>query len=306
MELHQIDLNKLHTFFAVAEHAGVTAAARHLALTPSAVSQSLSALEDGLDVRLFHRVGRRLVLTREGELLYRRFREYQVRLAQTLTEVRNEEREPRGLIRLGLFVGFPRERLASFLAAFSRAHEKVRVKLLYGSRDELVAGLLEGRMDAVLSFEPEGDASGRIEATRLFREELVLVGAASLLRGRFSLDVLGRVPVVDYYQSDPLIHRWIAYHFRRKPPRLNVRIWAATTNLALDLILKRVGVGILPRHVAAPFVARKRLRLVEPGKRVLTDSMWWKELSSPGARASPALEAFREAAIEAFSDLALD
>ena len=43
MTLEQIDLNKLHTFFAVAEHDGVTAAARRLALTPSAVSQSLSA-----------------------------------------------------------------------------------------------------------------------------------------------------------------------------------------------------------------------------------------------------------------------
>ena len=92
----------------------------------------------------------------------------------------------------------------------------------------------------------------------------------------------------------------------RGTPITGRRVWAATTNLALDLILKRVGVGILPRHVAAPFVARKRLRLVEPGKRVLTDSMWWKKLSGPGARASPALEAFREAAIEAFSDLALD
>ena len=38
MELSSIDLNKLHTFFSVAEHGGVTAAARRLALTPSAVS----------------------------------------------------------------------------------------------------------------------------------------------------------------------------------------------------------------------------------------------------------------------------
>ena len=58
MRLEQVDLNKLHTFFAVAEHGGVTAAARRLALTPSAVSQSLSGLESALDVNwpLRHRM----------------------------------------------------------------------------------------------------------------------------------------------------------------------------------------------------------------------------------------------------------
>ena len=87
MELTRIDLNKLHTFFAIADCDGVTAAARRLALTPSAVSQSLTGLESSLDVRLFNRVGRKLVLTREGELLYRRFRDYQNRLQETVTSI---------------------------------------------------------------------------------------------------------------------------------------------------------------------------------------------------------------------------
>ena len=303
MELHRIDLNKLHTFFAVAEEEGVSAAARRLALTPSAVSQSLSGLEESLDVRLFHRLGRGLALTPEGRLLYRRFRDYQLRLRDTLTEVVNEEREPRGLLRVGLFVGFPRERLAAFLGDFVGSHPKVRLKLLYGSREELQDGLLEGRMDAVLSFDAESDPSGRIRSTRLFREELVLVAGGRHLKGRFSLERLEGTPVVDYYQSDPLIQRWASYHFRRKLParRLDVRVWAATTNLVLDLVLRRVGVGVLPRHVVQPHVARRRLRLIEPGDRVLGDSMWLKELT--GDRRSPGQEAFHTAAVEAFADL---
>ena len=52
MLLNRIDLNKLYVFFAIAEQDGVAGAARRLGRTPSAVSQSLSGLEEALEVRL--------------------------------------------------------------------------------------------------------------------------------------------------------------------------------------------------------------------------------------------------------------
>jgi DNA-binding transcriptional LysR family regulator len=299
VELQRLDLNKLHTFFAVAECGGVSAAARRLALTPSAVSQALAALEESLEVRLFHRVGRRLVPTREGDLLHRRFREVEARLRETLAEVRNEEREPRGLLRIGLFVGFPRRELAQLIARVCRAHPALRLRLLYASLDELDQALLAGRCDAVLSFDPGSRAAGRIRAVRLFEQELVLVSGRRFLRGPFDLEQLAATPVVDYYQSDPLILRWARHHYRRRPPALRVRVWAATTNLVLDLVLRQVGVGVLPRHVAAPELGRARLRAIEPGRRPLRDAMWLKHLA--GADEAPALAAFREAALDAFA-----
>ena len=69
MKLDKLDLNRVYTFFAVAEYGGISGAARRLSRTRSTVSQSLSALEASLERRLFDRVGWRLVLTREGQLL---------------------------------------------------------------------------------------------------------------------------------------------------------------------------------------------------------------------------------------------
>lgn len=59
-------LEQLAVFVAVAEEQHVTRAAAALGLTPSAVSASVRALEANHDVRLFDRVGRGIVLTREG------------------------------------------------------------------------------------------------------------------------------------------------------------------------------------------------------------------------------------------------
>ena len=62
----RVDLNKLRTFAVIAESGGVSAAAGRLALSRSAVSHSLAALESELEVALFHRVGRGLVLSADG------------------------------------------------------------------------------------------------------------------------------------------------------------------------------------------------------------------------------------------------
>lgn len=299
MELSQIDLNKLHVFFAVAEQGGVTAASRKLALTPSAVSQSLSALEQSLGAKLFDRVGRRLVMTREGRLLRGRFRSYQQALQETLSELADEDAPVRGLVRLGLSLGVPRTRIADQLASFGAKHPATSVRVYYAPLSDLNERLLAGSIDFALSFDPEGEALGRIRSLRLFSQELVLVAARKWWKQKFDLDHLRGVPIVDYYQSAPLITRWVQHHYRRKSPRLKVRYWAATTDLAIELILKGAGVGVLPRELAAPYLKAKRLRLVGSSRAELVDFIWLKELEN--AYRGPALGAFRESAIEELS-----
>src|SRR5690242_11455680 len=58
-----IDLDQLSAFIAITEGGTVTAAARKLHRTQSAISRRLALLEDALNARLFHRLGAKLVLT---------------------------------------------------------------------------------------------------------------------------------------------------------------------------------------------------------------------------------------------------
>ncbi len=60
-------LERLRIFIAVAERQHVTAAARALNLTQSAVSNAIAALEAEHDVHLFDRVGRGVVLNQTGQ-----------------------------------------------------------------------------------------------------------------------------------------------------------------------------------------------------------------------------------------------
>lgn len=307
MRLDDLDLPKLRTFAAVAEAGSVSAAARRLDVTRSAVSQSLAGLETQLGLPLFHRVGRRLVLTPEGELLRRRWSDARDALQGALDELAGQERTVRGPVRLGLFVGFPSARLAPLLADFARAHPAARLRLRFAGATELSGALLAGRLDFVMALD-RWQSDGRIRSRRLFEQELVLV-AAPRVYGRlaaFDPEALSETPIVDYYRSDPLVVRWLRHHWRvsatRARRKVRVATWAATTDLVLELVLRGAGAGVLPLQVAARHVARGRLRVVETGRPALRDTIWLLELRT--ARRSAALDAFRERAARVLGETA--
>jgi len=294
--LNSVDLNKLRAFLLVSELGGVTAAARALGVTRSAVSQALSALERQIGVKLFHRVGRKLVATREGESVHGQLAGYQAALERALEEVRDDRRAVRGLVRVGLFLGFPRPALAAFVARFAEHHPEAAVQLWYGSHDELRDRLLRGRIDFALTVRPSAESGRKVRSMRLFAQELVLVAGRRWYRRDFDLRHLERTPVIDYYPSEPLIDAWIRHHYRKRPPRLVVRSWAATTDLVLELVLRQLGVGVLPRHLVAPYLARRRLFVVATGRRELVDAIWLHELADPTR--SHTLEVFRAELLE--------
>ena len=66
-----MDWDKLRIFHAVAEAGSFTHAGETLNLSQSAVCRQISSLEESLSVPLFHRHARGLILTEQGELLYR-------------------------------------------------------------------------------------------------------------------------------------------------------------------------------------------------------------------------------------------
>jgi len=92
-----MDWDKLRVFHAVAEAGSFTHAGELLNLSQSAVSRQISALEESLNLPLFHRHARGLILTEQGELLYQTARDVFSRLAMTealLTESRERAQGP--------------------------------------------------------------------------------------------------------------------------------------------------------------------------------------------------------------------
>ncbi len=298
-----VDLNKLMTFLAIVEAGGVTPAARRLGLTRSAVSHSLASLESSLGIALFHRIGKRLVPTRDGAALLRPLAESRDRLDSALEAVLGAGEEVRGQLRIGLFLGFSRFRLASLIASFLQDHPHANARVTFAPEAWLLEQLLEGRLDFTVSLRATRGATARLRSSKLLGQSLVLA-IKSFRRGRKPrLEEITGLPVVDYYQSDPLIDRWLRHHYgTRRMPRARIRAYAASTDLAVELVLAGVGAAVLPEDVAEPFRRRKELVLIRGPREPLRDAIWLNELK--GASGNRAHAAFRERLLASLAESA--
>ena len=101
-----MDWDKLRVFHAVAEAGSFTHAGESLNLSQSAVSRQISALEESLSVPLFHRHARGLILTEQGELLFRTAREVFAKLAMTEAMLSESKDRPKGPLKVTTTVAF--------------------------------------------------------------------------------------------------------------------------------------------------------------------------------------------------------
>ncbi len=125
-----MDWDKLRVFHAVAEAGSFTHAGDTLNLSQSAVSRQISALEDALQVPLFHRHARGLILTEQGESLNRTVREVFAKLAITEALLTESKEKPAGRLKVTTTQGFGSLWLAPRLHGFLEAYPEVTVLLL--------------------------------------------------------------------------------------------------------------------------------------------------------------------------------
>ena len=125
-----MDWDKLRVFHAVAEAGSFTHAGDTLNLSQSAVSRQISALEDALQVPLFHRHARGLILTEQGESLNRTVREVFAKLAMTEALLTESKEKPTGRLKVTTSNGFGAQWLAPRLPGFLDAYPDVSVSLI--------------------------------------------------------------------------------------------------------------------------------------------------------------------------------
>jgi DNA-binding transcriptional LysR family regulator len=122
-------------FHAVAEAGSFTHAGDTLNLSQSAVSRQISALEEALQVPLFHRHARGLILTEQGESLNRTVREVFAKLAMTEALLTESKEKPTGRLKITTTFGFGSTWLAPRLQGFLESYPDVSVNLLLDDTD---------------------------------------------------------------------------------------------------------------------------------------------------------------------------
>jgi LysR family transcriptional regulator, transcriptional activator for dmlA len=145
-----LHLDDVHVFERIVSLGSISAAARELRVSPSAISRRLQALENRLGVRLVTRTSRILRTTEAGDRFHRRCRTLLEALREAENEVTEQATSVEGRIRVSAPMSFGRRKLAPLVSAFRRLHPRVELDLSLSdvtdslSRDEFDLALVIG------------------------------------------------------------------------------------------------------------------------------------------------------------------
>jgi DNA-binding transcriptional LysR family regulator len=202
----RITLWGIEVFVAAAEEGSISAAARRLGVSPSAVSQQLSGLEAALGATILDRSGRPVQVTPAGAMFRRH--------AQTILNAASEARAELAMadlsgmttLRLGVIEDFDSDVTPHLLSQLSRDLKGCRFLLETGASHRLLDQLEARALDVVIAADAEADGDWR-EVHPLMAEPFVAVSPPGAR--------IEDLPLV-LYTARHLMGRQIAAHLARQ------------------------------------------------------------------------------------------
>ncbi len=248
-----MDWDRIRIFFTVAEAGSFTKAGDQLGLSQSAVSRQISALEREIRAPLFHRHTRGLILTEQGELLWRAARDMTQRLEKTKAQLTETREHPSGDLKVTTTVGLGSRWLAPRLGEFLDQYPDVRVELLL-TDEELDLSMREADIAIRLRQPQQPDLIQR----KLFTVHFHIYAAPSYVK-RYgepkSLEDLDNHRILSFGGASPsylLSVHWLATAGR--DPRNPRQTHLLVNNIAAlrNAVEHGAGLAVLPDYLVDP------------------------------------------------------
>jgi DNA-binding transcriptional LysR family regulator len=289
-----VDWDKIRIFYTVAEAGSFTRAGDDLNLSQSAVSRQISALERELKAPLFHRHARGLILTEQGDLLFRASRDMKMRLETTRARLVDTSERPSGELKVTATVGLGSIWLAQRIAEFLDLYPEVNVQLIL-TNEELDLAMREADVALRLKRPAQPDLIQR----RLFTVHFHAYASADYIK-RFgepkTIESLNEHRIISFGGDPPsylLASQYLATAGRDgAEPRTHHLVVNNITALRLA-VQTGAGIGVLPDYAVD---GDSRL------KQVLRDS----EMPSLDSYLVYAEEMRSVARVQAFRDFLVD
>lgn len=246
------DLRQLRAFVSVADEGSFTLAAKKLFLTQSAISHSMKALEDSLGCRLLDRLGKKTVLTEEGEVFLRRCRRVLGELEDAGRELDGLKRWGQGRIRIGAPHSLCQFLLPTVLREFRDCFPRCEPTIEADDTARLLERMADHDLDIVLGLRPR---AGTAEGYRpLFRDRMTFVVPPIhpwAETGVAEPAEMGNVQFIIYARATET-HRLVEEHFEK----LGVRTRPPLVLGDMEAIkgMAKIGLGV---GLVAPWVAKR-------------------------------------------------
>lgn len=239
----KVTLWQIEVFVAATEEPSVTAAARRLNASPSAVSQQLSNLEAALGAPLLNRRERPMPLTPAGELFLKRAQVILNEAAMATSELAVKDLASRVRVRLGVVEDFESDVTPALLSHLAETMPRAQFLLETGASHRMIDKLENRALDVAIAADP-GDVPANVEIHPLLEDPFVIVAPRGLLERAAVMDTLRRTPLIQY-TSRHVMGRMIGAHLARVNVVVSHRFELDSYHSIMALVAKGEGWSIL-------------------------------------------------------------
>lgn len=258
-----VKLELYRVFKEVADRGSLSAAAKSLYISQSAVSQTIRQLEQQLQLRLFTRGTRGVTLTGEGKTLY----QY---VSSALSLIENGEQRlsmTKGLELGELIIGASDTITSCFLLPvldrFHRQYPGIRIKVLNGTSPEVIELLKSGKVDIAFANLPIND--GGIAVCHCFDIQDIFVASADYhcdFDQTYTLAQLAAMPVI-MLERKSNSRLYVEDFFLRHGVHLSPEIELGSHDLVLSLTRIGLGVSCVIREFSAGLLSAGDIREIK-------------------------------------------
>lgn len=286
-----MDWDKLRIFHAVADAGSLTHAGDTLHLSQSAVSRQIRSLEESLDVTLFHRHARGLILTEQGELLFEATRDMSKKLDAAEARIRDSEDEVYGELRVTTTTGFGTLFLAPRMGRLYEKYPELKIDLML---EERVLDLPMREADVAIRMKEPSQAD--LIRRRLMRVNMRLYASQKYL-DKHGMPQNFEELLSHRIVSQSLTSRQVSESVRWLKPLITAEHSSHLTvnNYfgVLQAVLHDVGIGVLPDYVSVEVPELVRVLPGDESQEIPVYLAYPEEL-----RHSKRISAFRDFVVE--------
>ncbi|SMC97613.1 DNA-binding transcriptional regulator, LysR family [Desulfocicer vacuolatum DSM 3385] len=263
-----MDLNKLNTFYVLAQMKSYSKCAKKRFVTQSAVSHAIKTLEESLNLTLVEKNRKTFALTSEGKILFKSCQKIFYEVEKTQDLLMKTKKYPE-LIRMGSTVEFGVSVLLKGMEFFFENHPDIHVDFTLSH--SLIQPLLDDELDVIIDCKPH--VRPDLETIVLFREEYAVIASPRYVK-KNKITKVEDLTRCNIFSQDHELAWW--RNFIHALPLEKQVIFDRVTRInhvrgMINAALSNMGVGFVPRYTVLRELEEGSLVELFPELDILND-----------------------------------
>lgn len=266
------DYKAMSVFVTVIECGSMQAAAEKLAMTPSAVTQTIQKLEQQLNIKLLNRTTRKLALTEAGEAFYEHAAQIEKSAENAVKSIELLRSRPSGQLNIACATGLTDSLFVNVFKSVLNNHPDFKLNLIF---EDKLTDLQEKRIDIALRA-GQGVLDDNMIARPVYNFEMVMVASPEYLADKPDIKTMSDIEKLDWISfSNP---RFSTITFQNGEQSATIRpayrVHCNTLYASRRLTLSGLGVSLQPNADVQQKIAQGELVRLLPEWRLPSSSLY--------------------------------